>query len=174
MHVVGVALTMAFLWLMWSVQGRLVSHGFEHVNWLPTRPIVLGKAMLLGLLAGTIVAWLFSGYDKNYEPEVGAVWMAITIGPLVEEIVFRGYLFWALEWLLGHWLRKPGWWVVFAVAALFALCHVPKPGMAWPQIASIFATGSIYGWLRLESGSTVPPVCAHICVNAALYWALLL
>ena len=40
---------------------------------------------------------------------------------------------------------------------------------ALAQIASIFLTGSLYGWLRLDSGSTVPPLFAHSAYNAALF-----
>jgi membrane protease YdiL (CAAX protease family) len=29
----------------------------------------------------------------------------------------------------------------------------------------------LYGWLRLDSGSTVPPVIAHTVFNAVIYLA---
>ena len=46
-----------------------------------------------------------------------------------------------------------------------------KAGITPVQIASIFITGTLYGWLRLNSGSTVPPVCSHISYNSVIYLA---
>lgn len=171
MQIAGVALTMAFLWLMWSVRGKLTSHGFEYVNWLPTAATELVWAVTLGTAGGALTAWWFQGYDKSHSPVFADVWMAITIGPLVEEIIFRGYLFWATDRLLNRWFCRPDWPVGLIVACLFALSHMAKPGITAMQIASILVTGMLYSWLRLKSGSTVPPVCAHMSFNAVIYLA---
>ena len=44
-------------------------------------------------------------------------------------------------------------------------------GVGVVQLVAIFGTGLLYGWLRLDSGSTVPPVIAHILFNAVIYLA---
>lgn len=171
MQIAGIALTMAFLWLMWSVRGKLTSHGFDYVNWVPARSSELVLATSLGAIAGLLTAWCFQGYDKTQIPVFADVWLAVTIGPLVEEIIFRGYLFWATDRLLNRWLRRSAWLVVLIGACLFALSHLAKPGITGTQIISIFATGLLYSWLRSKSGSTVPPVCAHMSFNAVIYLA---
>ena len=68
-------------------------------------------------------------------------------------------------------MRNPGWLVVIGIAAVFALGHLVKTGITPVQIASIFVTGTLYGWLRLDSGSTVPPVCSHVSYNSVIYVA---
>jgi membrane protease YdiL (CAAX protease family) len=103
-------------------------------------------------------------------PPLAEIWMGITFGPLVEELIFRGILFYGLMLLLGRWLRNPGWLVVVVViAAAFALSHLVKAGITPWQLATIFLTGSLYGWLRLDSGSTVPPFCAHVAYNVVIF-----
>jgi membrane protease YdiL (CAAX protease family) len=49
--------------------------------------------------------------------------------------------------------------------------HLVKAGITPVQIASIFITGTLYGWLRLNSGSIVPSVCSHIAYNSVIYLA---
>jgi membrane protease YdiL (CAAX protease family) len=60
---------------------------------------------------------------------------------------------------------------VIGIAALFALSHLVKSGITSIQMAMIFVTGVLYGWMRLDTGSTVPPVCAHISYNSVPYLA---
>ena len=105
------------------------------------------------------------------QPPFAELWIAVTWGPLIEEVVFRGYLLSFLEGLLKRWLRKPGWLVVITIAAAFAAGHLIKAGITPIQIATVFFTGTLYGWLRLESESTIPPVCAHISYNSVIYLA---
>ena len=95
----------------------------------------------------------------------------MTWGPFIEEVAFRGYLYSFSERFLKRWLRNPGWLVIVAIAAAFAAGHVVKAGITSVQIAAVFVTGALYGWLRLDSGSTVPSVCAHISYNAVIYLA---
>jgi membrane protease YdiL (CAAX protease family) len=129
------------------------------------------RAAGAGAGAGILVAWLFGGYDKSASPIFTDVWMAITIGPLVEELIFRGYLFWVIGAFLARLKIRPGAATALGVAVLFALAHASKLGITGPQLVAIFGTGLLYGWLRLDSGSTVPPVIAHILFNAVIYLA---
>ena len=171
MHLAGIAFTLGLLWLMWSVRGKLTSHGFEYVRWIPACRRSMVRAMAAGTGAGVLVAWLFGGYDKSGSPMFTDVWMAITLGPLAEELIFRGYLFWVIGPLLARLKVFAGAATAFVVAVLFALAHASKSGITGPQLVTIFSTGLLYGWLRLDSGSTVPPVIAHILFNAVIYLA---
>lgn len=172
MHLAGIAFTLGLLWLMWSVRGKLDSHGFEDVHWVPASRCSMVRAAAAGGGAGILVAWLFGGYDKSASPMFTDVWMAVTLGPLAEELIFRGYLFWVVASLLARLKVRSGAAVSIIVAVLFALAHASKSGITGPQLATIFGTGLLYGWLRLDSGSTVPPVIAHILFNAVIYLAV--
>ena len=77
---------------------------------------------------------------------------------------FRG-----LRRLLRHWLANSGPRAVAVIAGAFALSHLVKAGITPWQIAAIFLTGCLYGWLRLDSGSTAPPLFAYAAYNAVLF-----
>ncbi len=171
LRVIGVALTMAFFAFFWALRGKLDMMGLEYVRWNRTAPVFLVRAVALGLIAGVVMAWWFRNYYLGATPPFAELWIAVTWGPLIEEVIFRGYLFSILEGFLSRWLRRPGWLAVIGITAAFALGHLVKTGITPIQITSIFLTGTLYGWLRLDSGSTVPPVCCHISYNAVIYLA---
>ena len=168
---IGVALTVALFAFFWVLRGKLNTWGLEYVQWNRTSSFSIVRSVVCGLLAGTAIAWLFRDYEMGAQPPFAELWIAVTWGPLIEEVVFRGYLFSFLERFLKCWLRKPGWLVVIAIAAAFAAGHLIKAGITPVQVATVFVTGMLYGLLRLESGSTVPPVCAHISYNSVIYLA---
>ena len=85
--------------------------------------------------------------------------------------MFRGYLFAFLMWLLSKVANDAGrnrLVVVFA-AVVFAVVHLAQPGVSWLQLACITSTGTLYGWIRLRSGSTASAAVSHAAYNLALY-----
>lgn len=101
----------------------------------------------------------------------GALTLAvISIGPIVEELLFRGAL---LSALLRR-LRTV--WAVPASAVLFALVHLPDLHWLWYAVPNLALLGAVLAWLRLRSGSLWPSVIAHGCNNllamAALFASL--
>jgi membrane protease YdiL (CAAX protease family) len=99
------------------------------------------------------------------------VLLQVTLGPVLEEIVFRGYLFAFLMWSFsrGDGRRRWNWWVVAVAALLFAVVHLAQPGVSWLQIACIMSTGTMYGWIRAFSGSAAPAAVSHAAYNLTLY-----
>lgn len=78
----------------------------------------------------------------------------VIAAPLLEEVIFRGYLWSAIEDSLGPWAA----WI--ATSVVFAGYHlVPL------HVLAIFGTGALIGWLRLWSGSLWPCVAAHFVNN---------
>jgi membrane protease YdiL (CAAX protease family) len=168
----GVMVTVSLLWALWMARGKLDRLGLEFIRWNPTpaKPILLGVG--LATAAGLTASWLFRNYHVGPQPAFSEVWMGVTLGPLLEEILFRGYLFGMLEKLLGRWAPfGAGWITAFVIAATFALGHLVKNGITAAQIATVFGMGGVYGWLRLTSGSTVPPAAAHIAYNVVIFSA---
>jgi len=87
------------------------------------------------------------------------------LAPAVEELVFRGLLF---GWLEGRW----GGRVALVTSTLvFAAAHLEPM-----HVAMILPLGFVLGWMRLRSGSLLPPLIAHVANNAiavsALYFGL--
>ncbi|MCW5979635.1 MAG: CPBP family intramembrane metalloprotease [Bryobacteraceae bacterium] len=97
--------------------------------------------------------------------------MMVTFVPLVEECVFRGYLFLMLFAVGGA--ISSSWASAIAIcgtAVLFAAAHSAGAWSAGQllRIATTFTTGLIFATLRHRSASTVPGVVAHAVYNAGI------
>lgn len=114
-------------------------------------------------VAGAAVAAVFAGPSTFGEPQTLA-WNLV-LGPVVEEVVFRGVALGVLVRLCG-W---PFWAAVFAPALFFGLGH-------WAQaqdlaeaagVVAITAIGGVFfGWLWKAWGYSLwPPILAHITLN---------
>jgi membrane protease YdiL (CAAX protease family) len=126
-----------------------------------------------GILAGIIVFAIgtISGQNMRLGDNWKLIALQVTLGPVLEEIVFRGYLFAFLMWLLSKAINdtRRGRSVVVLAALVFALVHLAQPGVSWLQLACITSTGTLYGWIRWRSGSTAPAAVSHGAYNLALY-----
>lgn len=167
----SVAVTIALLAFFWRMRDRLNMMGLEYVHWRRTSAAGTTLGVVLGVLAAVGTAWFFREYNMGQQPPFAELWIAVTWGPLIEEVVFRGYLYSFSEQLLRRWMSNPGWLIVVGIALLFALSHFIKSGITAVQVCSVFGTGILFGWLRLRSESTVPSVCAHISYNSVIYLA---
>ncbi|BFI95703.1 MAG: hypothetical protein RSP_12130 [Rhodanobacter sp.] len=99
------------------------------------------------------------GGDAGLGFRIALTLVVVSIGPVVEELLFRGVL---LSALLRR-LRSPG--AMLASAALFALVHLPDLHWLWYALPNLALLGVVLAWLRLRSGSLWPSVIAHGCNN---------
>jgi membrane protease YdiL (CAAX protease family) len=81
----------------------------------------------------------------------------VIIGPVTEEIVFRGFLFRGLN---ASFLGVAG--TLLATSIAWALMHVQYDALI---IAQIFLIGLLLGWLRWASGSTLLTISLHVMAN---------
>jgi membrane protease YdiL (CAAX protease family) len=81
----------------------------------------------------------------------------VIIGPVTEEIVFRGFLFRGLN---ASFLGLAG--TLIATSIAWALMHVQYDALI---IAQIFLIGLLLGWLRWASGSTLLTITLHVLAN---------
>lgn len=86
----------------------------------------------------------------------------IVLAPLLEELLFRGYLLGSLL------LALPAWPAQIATAALFGLAH----GLAYALPIGVL--GLLFGWLRQRHGALAPPLLAHAVHNGATFAIALL
>ncbi|MEI9975258.1 MAG: CPBP family intramembrane glutamic endopeptidase [Ignavibacteriota bacterium] len=129
-------------------------------------------ASACGLLAGVsvFVVGTLSGQNMRLSDNWKLIVLQVTLGPVLEEVVFRGYLFSLLMWLLGRMTICGRYRLaVVSVAVIFAMFHVSQPGVSWLQLACITSTGMLYGWIRWRSGSTAPAAVSHAVYNLVLY-----
>lgn len=84
-------------------------------------------------------------------------WMVV-LGPITEELYFRGFLLHALA------RRAPGWLAIGVQAALFAAVHP----YGWVGLANVFGVGVLLGALARVGGGLIMPMTAHVTINATL------
>jgi len=88
-------------------------------------------------------------------PNLGVVLFGIVVlAPVLEEAVFRGYLFTALDRHLPRWATQ------LVTAAGFGAVH----GLAYALPIGVLAL--FFGWLRARHGALLPSILAHSVHNA--------
>lgn len=162
----------AALCVLFSYSVALTGSTLRLIRWaLPRRPWY----WLAGISSGTGGAGalvLFLRLTRNppltREPHLAAVVLAITVGPILEEIIFRGLILSGLIYLSKS-LPLPRnvnvWLSIIAAALLFGFAHSGRTGT--PLIETTLM-GMIYGWLRVESQSTAVSAAAHSSFNLVL------
>ena len=90
-----------------------------------------------------------------------------TLGPICEELVFRGFL----QPLL---VRSVGVVAGIAAAALpFGLLHLPQYGWSWRHALLVTLAGCAFGWIRHATGSTRASSLMHAAYNGFFFAAFL-
>lgn len=84
---------------------------------------------------------------------LGMLITVVVVAPVVEEILFRGYLFTALSKSLPMWAAQ------FVTAALFGLVH------GWDYAVPVGVLSLFFGYLRQRYGSLFPSILAHAVHN---------
>jgi membrane protease YdiL (CAAX protease family) len=171
--VIGALGAAAFLVYAWKNLDRLTGLGLDHARWrsVPRANWVLAGAS--GVLAGSAIFLIGSASGQNMSlcDNWRLIALQVTLGPVLEEVMFRGYLFAFLTWLLTRVADDAGrnCLVVVIAAVSFAVAHLAQPGVSWVQLMCIASTGALYGWIRHRSGSTAPAAVSHAMYNFALY-----
>jgi membrane protease YdiL (CAAX protease family) len=107
------------------------------------------------------------GHSASLLARVVLAFTAVTLGPLVEETLFRGVLF---SSLLGFRRGGPAGspvgntrlsMALVLSSVAFGMVHLPDLGWHWYAVPNLALLGLGCAWLRLKSGSLWPAVVAH-------------
>lgn len=138
------------------------------------RHVAIGIAALAVLLlaldaASRLVGWhggKFTVDSYRSARDTGALplflFSVIFVGPLYEEIVFRGFLF--RGWIRSARSAVPG---ILIITALFTILHMPQ--YDWFGIVQLSLIGLLLCWARWLSGSTILTILLHALMNL---WAI--
>lgn len=122
---------------------------------------VLGK--LLGdpiRLEGRQLEFLApAGSGRPWAAVAGMLLVAAVLGPVAEELLFRGVVYPGLRNTLGPWAAVP------LSAAVFGLAH---RDLGWVAVGFTAVTGVVFALLVEGSGSVWPAVVAHVLINTKL------
>jgi membrane protease YdiL (CAAX protease family) len=156
--------------------GKLRNLGLGFVRWNRISRSAVAVCTLAALLAGGAIVAIAKLSNQRIGAEAGwnrAV-LAIVIGPISEEVIFRGYMLALALWLTRHLAKSRSAAVsVTGIAVLFALAHLATPGITGLQLCCVTMTGCLYGWIRVRYCSTAAAALAHGMYNFALfvsYW----
>ncbi len=98
---------------------------------------------------------------------VGVAILAVLTAPIVEEVVYRGILYAALESRTGPVAS------VAVVTLLFGVVHMPQYRGSWATIAAVLALSLLLTLLRAATGKLLPCVATHFVFNGIQAVALL-
>ena len=90
-----------------------------------------------------------------------------TLGPLCEELAFRGFLMPLLAQTFGV---AAG---IVLAAIPFAVAHAPQYAYSWRHVALIGIAGMAFGWTRFRTGSTASAAAMHAAYNFTIFAGLL-
>jgi membrane protease YdiL (CAAX protease family) len=88
--------------------------------------------------------------------------MAVFVAPLVEETVFRGYLYPLFAKSLGV---LPG---ILITGALFGLMHGAQLGWTWGLVGLLTLVGVIFTFARARAGTVVASFLLHLGYNSMI------
>jgi uncharacterized protein len=162
----------AVLYMYLLIEGRYRRRFSEAIHWNWPRGgawklIALGIIMLaslqgLGHLLPIPKSVPFDQFFKRpLEAYITSVF-AISIGPLMEELFFRGFLYPVLA-------RRRGMWAgVFLTALAFGLIHALQLGFAWAPVLLIFLVGIVLTTVRALTQSVAASFVVHAAYNSTL------
>jgi membrane protease YdiL (CAAX protease family) len=88
--------------------------------------------------------------------------MAVLVAPLVEETVFRGYLYPLFAKYFGVAAS------VLVTGVLFGLMHGAQLGWTWSLVAVLTAVGIIFTFVRARTGSVFASFLLHLGYNSMI------
>lgn len=156
------------LYLVLLVEGKYHVRFWPAIRWDWSKAgwklLGLGAAMMLGLslLENFLPLPKDTPFDKLFASPRDAYLVAlfaVTLGPFVEELFFRGFLYPVLErrWGIA--------WAVFLTALPFGLMHLPQYGWAWGAGLIILIVGIVCGVVRAVTRSVAASFLVHVGYN---------
>jgi membrane protease YdiL (CAAX protease family) len=186
--------TLAYFWVIVRLRRSrgLVNSGegfWRVMGWRPFAASVPGASLSstvkigLHIVAGVALAFAVSqasGYigqpgpvpfEEFFKTRPTVLMMmvfGILVAPLVEEMMFRGFLYPVVA-------RKFGMGTgIIVTGVLFGATHAPQLSGAWGQIALIVAVGLLFTWARARSKTVLSSFLLHIAYNSTLFAGLLI
>jgi membrane protease YdiL (CAAX protease family) len=172
---IGYGIVFIALRVLFARYGRPL---FESLGWVPQpfRPLHL---VVLGVVLAIVVVILgnFMGlpnvetpFDKLLNDALSRIAIAlfgVTLGPVIEELLFRGFL---QPVLVDSFGVLPG---ILATSVVFGAMHLMQNAFVWQSGVLIAVVGFVLGVVRHVSGSTRASAITHVSYNALPFFVLL-
>jgi hypothetical protein len=140
---------------------RAIRWNWPHSAW---RLLALGAAMLfaLSLLQSLLPMPKDTPFEHLFDRPRDAYLLsiiAVSLGPLMEELFFRGFMYPVLARRMGVM------WGILLTALPFGLIHLPQYGWAWGAAVVIFLVGVVCGAVRAATKSVAASFLVHVGYN---------
>jgi membrane protease YdiL (CAAX protease family) len=148
---------------------------FAYLGWIrPRHRLWWAYAPTGGILGALVVIWIIrvAGLSPGTDAS-GRLLYGVTVGPIMEEVIFRGAAFSIIYVAASSISALAQWWTALSIAAssvLFALAHTTIFGIPW---LVFFGMGMLYALLRWRSNSTATAALMHATYNAVIAYAML-
>jgi membrane protease YdiL (CAAX protease family) len=126
-------------------------------------PLALGISLLGALLGTPNVKMPIEELLRDRTSMIIVGLIAVTLAPVCEELIFRGFLQPLLSRSLGAALG------ILIAASPFALLHGPEYGWSWRHVALIGLAGVGFGWARYATASTAAAAAMHSTYNLTIF-----
>ncbi len=123
------------------------------------RSVILPALGHEGIIGGGSKMFSFIQTNGGALEMSGFLLLALLVGPIMEEVVFRGYLQSSLA------KKIPAWAAILITSIVFTVGHFPM--ILWPMY---FLYSATWGWILLRTGSLKMAVLIHILSN--LFYAI--
>lgn len=172
-----VAYLVVALFMVMLVEGKYHVRFWQAIRWnwprAGWRMLALGVFLLLSinLIAHFLPMPKSTPFDQFFSTRRDAYLVAVfavTLGPFMEELFFRGLLYPVLARRLGVF------WGIVLTALPFGLMHMFQYGYAWGVVLLIFLMGVVCTVVRALTGSVASSFLVHVGYNATEMVALML
>lgn len=142
--------------VLWVVIALAVTH---FLAWI-YRSLILPAFGHEGIIGGGTKMFNFIQSKGGVLEMSGFLLLALVVGPVMEEVVFRGYLQSSLA------KKMPLWVAIFITSVVFTIGHSPM--LLWPMY---FLYSATWGWIFIRTGSLKMAVLIHMLSN--LFYAII-
>lgn len=146
-----------------------------HWNW----PANMGRYIFVGVLMQTVFMSVerflpfpketpFDAVLRRPYSIVAIAIFSVTLGPLFEELFFRGFLYGVLRRPFGVFTA------VLGTALPFGLVHAAQYGYSWASVMLISAVGVVLAMVREKKQSLAASFLVHVAYNSVIVLILLI
>jgi membrane protease YdiL (CAAX protease family) len=166
----GFAFVLTLLLFIYGYRVLGKTEWLRHLGWVPPRQGFWFYSLMAGVAAAASVWWIARIFHQSLGgvPPLQRVLLASFSGPMIEEMLFRGLLFWLIFELFRRRCLPQSAAVAAAVcltAIAFAFSHNDRHGL---RLYTTILTGIAFGWMRVRSGSTAAATLMHATYNLVL------
>jgi membrane protease YdiL (CAAX protease family) len=119
-------------------------------------------SMVVGILGGLVKPEGPIPMERLFQQRQSAIMIllaAVIVAPLVEELLFRGWLYPVVARTFGVTAG------VVVTGALFGAIHGPQLGWHWQLVGLLVGVGVLFTYVRARTGSVVPAYFLHLGYN---------